>query len=115
LERKDNLMNTDKQKQYSGLKPFKPGQSGNPKGRPKKSDCLIDCINKELSSKSVNGVSTREQIIASALVGMAEKGNLKAIEILMTYTTIKPVQAHEITGANGGPVQLQWIEDGNDK
>ena len=81
----------------ANLRPFAKGNRGNPNGRPRKEDCLLDCIKTELSSKSIDGVTTKEQMIAGALVSMAEKGNLKAIEILMSYTTVKPVVRTDVT------------------
>lgn len=47
-------METDKTEQKQsrtrGLKPFKPGQSGNPKGRPKGSISIKDLVRKHLES-----------------------------------------------------------------
>ncbi len=79
---------------HSNLKRGNPawtkGVSGNPGGRKRKEDCLLSCIKAELASTSANGVSTREQIIAKALMDAAERGNLKAIELVLEYTAIKP-------------------------
>jgi len=79
------------------LIPAKKGEVRNPRGRKKNADCLLACIKTELANKSLNGVTTKEQMIASVLVGMAEKGSLKAIEILMTYTAVKPTQGVDLT------------------
>jgi len=83
-----------------------PGVSGNPKGAKKKADCLLSCIRAELAKKSANGVSTKEEMIAAALVQMAEKGNLKAIELVLEYTTVKPTQGLELTGIGGKPLEI---------
>ncbi len=96
----------------ANLRPFKKGNSGNLKGHPRKEDCLLDCIKTELNSKSLNGVTTKEQMIANALVSMAEKGNLKAIEILMSYTTAKP--SIDLT-SKGKALELTVRWDGNGK
>jgi len=94
------------------LHPFKKGEPRYRPGRPCKADCLLDCIKDELGKKSLNGVTTKEQMIASALVSMAEKGNLKAIEILMSYTTAKPVAGIDLT-SKGKALELIVRWDGN--
>lgn len=88
------------------------GQSGNLKGRKKKEDCLLNCIESELATLSNNG-RTKEQNIAAALVQMADFGNLKAIELLLSYTVPKPQAKVELTGKDGGAVTIKIVEDGN--
>ncbi len=90
-----NLKNIPKTKR--GNPAWTKGVSGNPKGRKPKADCLLSCIKSELDSKSINGKQTKEQVIAAALVEMAERGNLKAIELLMSYTIVKPTQQLDLT------------------
>jgi len=92
----ETLIKTSVNKGWANLKPCKKGEVRNPNGRPKKTDCLIDCIKSELRSKSLNGL-TKDQMIATILVAMAARGNLKAIELLMSYTTPKPTQALDVT------------------
>ncbi len=92
------------------LRPQKRGEpSHNPRGRPRKPDCLVSCIKSELGKLSVNGVQTNEELIAVALVQMAAKGNLKAIELTLEYTATKPKaeSAVELKGA----FKVLW--DGN--
>ncbi len=72
------------------LIPIKPGEVRNPKGRTRKIDCLLSCIKEELAKLSINKVSTREQLIAAALVGKAEAGDIRAIELCLEYTVAKP-------------------------
>ncbi len=88
---------------------WKKGESGNPHGRKRKEDCLLSCIKEELSKKSINGKSTKEQMIAAALVQMAEKGNIKAIELVMEYTCVKP-KTDSTVELKGG---FKVIWDGN--
>ena len=86
------------------------GKSGNTGNHhPKKADCLLSCIKEELAKKSLNGISTKEQMIAAALVGMAEKGNLKAIELVLEYTAVKPKSESSVELSGGFKV----IWDGN--
>jgi hypothetical protein len=89
------------ERSLANLRPQKPGEPGHNKaGRPKKADCLIGCIKDELEKLSINGTSTHEQLIAQALVSMAAKGNIKAIELCLEYTTVKPKieSAVEVSG-----------------
>jgi hypothetical protein len=85
---------------------WRKGESGNPAGRKPKADCLISCIKSELAKHPYDGKATNEQLIASALVGMAAKGNLKAIEILMSFTTPKPAQGINLGGEGGVAIRV---------
>jgi len=69
------------------LKPFKKGQSGNPKGRPKLPD-LTEVISEELGQKGYN------EIIAK-LHKMAKAGHTRAAEILLDRGYGKPKQEIE--------------------
>jgi len=92
------------------LRPQKAGEpSHNPKGRPHKADCLLECINNELAKASINPALTNEQLIASMLVAQAIKGNLKAAELIMSYTIRKPTAGVDVT-SGGQPVQIKEVE-----
>ncbi|MFA6307072.1 MAG: hypothetical protein WC639_04685 [Patescibacteria group bacterium] len=93
------------------LKPFTKGNHASA-GRPKKQDCLIGCIKEELERITANG-RTNEQLIADALTRKAISGDLKAIEILMSYTTPKPAQAVDLGSNADKPLIIRIIEDGN--
>lgn len=51
----DSLKNkrANREKSNANLKPFKPGESGNPKGRPKKEDSLADQIREYLGQQDL--------------------------------------------------------------
>src|SRR5258707_5417922 len=71
---------------------FKPGQSGNPNGRPKGSRNLISDIRAQLAELVPAGPGstlkiTRQRKIANALVESAESGDLRAIIALLNLTT----------------------------
>jgi hypothetical protein len=67
------------------LKPFKPGQSGNPGGRPKKP--MVDRMLEEaLTAKD----SATAKVIAEKLLEKAKKGNLAAIKLIAERTEGKP-------------------------
>lgn len=59
------------------LKPWKPGQSGNPAGRPTKEACITSLVKQYLETKDKHG-QTYAQLVAEAMV----KGALKDPQIL---------------------------------
>jgi uncharacterized protein DUF5681 len=83
---------------------FKPGQSGNPAGRPRGAKNFATAIEQELKSRVIiteNGrrkrISKRE-VIAKHLVNKAAGGDLKAIPLLLNEA-----RAHEYHAAEAGP------------
>lgn len=100
-----------------GAKPFEPGQSGNPFGRPKKYVSMLrqqgyklaevnDCIQvlmsmgeKELATVLENDEATvLEKTIAKAMIKSLEKGSLYSAETLLTRVFGKPKELSESTG-----------------
>ena len=50
MKKKEITVNTEKmQRRLANLRPFKPGQSGNPKGKPKGTISLVSILKKKLS------------------------------------------------------------------
>jgi len=70
---------------------FKPGQSGNPNGRPKKLPQLDELLADILSDEQ-KGMSAAEAILKQ-LRNMAIKGNIRAAELLLdrAYGKVKDV------------------------
>lgn len=94
----------------ANLKPIQKGEVRNPNGRPKKADCLIGCIKEELASRPFpTSTLTNEQIIANVIVKAASNGNMKAIDLMMSYTTPKPNQGVIPNGIT--ELTVKW--DGN--
>jgi hypothetical protein len=76
---------------------FKPGQSGNPSGRPK-STPITDALRKALSNPQ-----ELSRIIA-AILQKAKKGDVKAFQAVAERLEGKPAQALTLAGENGGPI-----------
>jgi len=83
-----------KNPKLSNLKPFKKGQSGNPKGRPKLPD-LKDAIAKVLSEEK-DGITALDAIL-SALRARAAKGDVRAAQELLDRGFGKSKQSMDLT------------------
>jgi hypothetical protein len=77
---------------------FKPGVSGNPKGRPKRKPIALGEIASNVLGTSVeyrengrNRKATRRELTIKAFVEKALKGNLSAAEMLLTLRSRSPV------------------------
>lgn len=64
------------------LKSFKPGQSGNPKGRPKKLPQLDEILAEVLGQENDKGKTVAEGII-TAMANKALKGDAKAAALVL--------------------------------
>jgi Family of unknown function (DUF5681) len=82
-----------KQNSIRNLKPFKPGFSGNVKGRPK--DIEIKRLLTEALSDERDGI-TAAQAIIRAMIVRAIKGDVKAAEMLFNRLFGTPKQQLEI-------------------
>ena len=81
----------------ANLKPFAPGQSGNPKGRPK-SITLSEALRHELAKEHPDGQDgeTYAEKIAAVLCKTAAEGNVNAAKEIADRTEGKPRQAVDI-------------------
>lgn len=77
------------------LIPWREGQSGNPKGRPKKLRPIDDILAEVLGDGSEKDEATA---IVRALVAKAKKGDVRAAEILLDRGYGKPKQQVEVQG-----------------
>ena len=83
---------------------FKKGQSGNPNGRPKLRDIkevLTDLLSQEKNKQQL------VDAVMTVVVNKALKGDLKAADMLLSYTYGKPTQKTEITGADGERIDFK--------
>jgi hypothetical protein len=87
---------------------FQPGRSGNPHGRPKKTDTLADVLRKELNARILvvkDGKRQRlpmQRAIIKQLVNMAAKGDSKAFDNLL-----KAIKLHRPDGGDNLGLLLQ--------
>ncbi len=112
------MNNSEKQQGNSKVvgRPWEPGKSGNPNGRPKKDKTFSDTARELLAAKqiqvnfTVNGrlksinIETDENMyygLVSALIIEGMKGNVKAIKELVDRVEGKPSQAVEVSGVPG--------------
>jgi len=100
--------NGKKRKQDAHL--WKPGQSGNPKGRPKKrtlSEELRDFIDQEMRDAEGNGKGiTHRQALARVIVKQALSGKFPFVKEIFDRLEGKVADRTEITGPSGEPIEI---------
>jgi hypothetical protein len=92
------------------LKPWKPGQSGNPGGRPKR----------DLAAEIARAIFEQDaEAITRAFAAELKKGNAKLFTALADRAYGKPRQQIEFAGEDGGPVQtrvvVQFVSTGDEE
>jgi hypothetical protein len=86
---------------------FKPGESGNPNGRPKKLPQL-DSLLADVLGEEKDGIEAAKAILM-ALRSKAVKGDVKAAESLLDRAYGKPTQKTELSGPDGKAIQIEQI------
>ena len=81
------------------------GHSGNPKGRPKRAteDCYLAILSDECGPDEWRK-------ICRTTVSRAMAGDNVCRQWVSDYLLGKPVQRNEITGADGGPIQVATFD-----
>jgi len=83
---------------------FKPGQSGNPAGRPARQKQLTDAALRAVSEQDI--VAVFESLIRMAT---ARKPSVKAAELLLAYALGRPTQSLEVGPADGMALQFTIV------
>jgi len=86
---------------------FKKGESGNPNGRPRKLP-EIDKLMADVLGEEKDGIEAAKAILM-ALRSRATKGDVKAAEVLLDRAYGKAKQDLQVTGKDGGPLQITGI------
>lgn len=107
-----NKISTDKNYRYRGLRPYKKGQSGNPKGKPKGTVQIKDVIRKKINKMIANQVA--DNIISGSIMGNDKKQDrlLKLTGDLNDTPTIA-VQNNNLNVIDSTLLQqaLQYLKD----
>lgn len=95
---------TDKATRGQHLKEhqWKPGQSGNPKGRPPNPLSLTALLNAKLASNPEDA-----NAIVDALIALGKRSDMRAIEMTFDRNDGKVVERHQIEGEM--PVRIQFV------
>lgn len=119
IKNRDEIRDTARQKSNANLKPYKKGESGNPKGRPKglldfntRVNIAIDRLanefvkqhnNKHKDKITLDDVDIMGDVFAQ-LVNKARSGDLKAVDSLLDRAYGKATQPVEVGGIKDNPL-----------
>ena len=128
-----------KHNKIDNLKPFKKGQSGNPKGPPKKVITQIQemtgrdygvkltkrdiyqmiqhCLEMNMTDLADVMKDQKQpafvQCISRAILKDLKDGKIATVESIFDRVFGRPVQTNQLTGEGGGPVKVQSIKFGD--
>lgn len=112
-------MSDKNSKRYSGLKPFKPGQSGNPAGLKKGTKQIAPILRKLLAmewtqtdddGKKITKTGAEWQALKIFHTALNDDKNFKAMELLLKYVDGLPKKAIELTatGSEEGDTNFEF-------
>lgn len=76
---------------------FKPGQSGNPNGRPKKGTSLTELMREYLQEIDPATGKERRQTFIEKVQALAQKGDATALKLVWNYLEGMPQQSVDVT------------------
>lgn len=79
---------------------WKPGQSGNPNGRPKKGYSISEAVKQMFTEQPEKKKKLIDKIYSVA----AEQGDMAAARMIWAYMDGMPTQKQEVTGKDGEPL-----------
>jgi len=90
---------------------WKPGQSGNPNGRPPKAVSIVSWLKEyaDLVVPSDKRKRTRAQVLADAIWMAALRGDKDARKMIVEHIDGRPVERQEHAGPGGGPIQSENV------
>jgi Family of unknown function (DUF5681) len=97
------------EKELANLKPFQPGQSGNPSGRPKGTTIMTDAYFRALSKKIANDKEGRTyaDAVAEKLMALMLKGDVRCASEVTDRLQGKAPQALALGGDGSGvPIEI---------
>lgn len=97
------MATANSEKKLENLTPFEKGKSGNPTGRPKIPEHIISAFRGPMTDLSVK---TLTSILDGSDEGAKTGDRLRAAEIVLDRAWGKPVQQTEVTGEDGGAIEL---------
>lgn len=100
-EKRHYTMTPENNKRLAGQKRWHKGQSGNPKGRPLKSSSIVSLVKEHLENHPEDGHS-----IALALISLAKRKDMRAIEELLNRVDGKVAETHKIDML---PIKLMFV------
>ena len=98
--------NTEKTKGKAPPHAWKPGQSGNPSGRPKDQFSFMGILRSALAEENKSGHSVGERIVRR-YIKLALQGNQQAAEALMARIDGKPAQSLTLKGDSDAPLHVR--------
>lgn len=102
--------NASKETRGKRGKPFTSENQPAKRGRPPGRLSLTTLIKAELIKKARSGDKTRAQAFVESLLNEAESGSVHHQKVVLAYVDGLPVQAVEVAGPNGGPIEVVRTE-----
>lgn len=115
-EKTEQKQKVDKRKTMPHL--FKPGESGNPKGRPKGTQNFATKWRKFIEKVAEETGKTPEEIDKEMYTVALEKamsGDYQFYRDIQDRVFGKPVSKNEVSGPDGGPIEMKKMEEMSDE